>query len=575
MDRRKSNKLTTGRLIASLGSMKNLFSAEHDQEKVLLIRELSLRQLKSPSVLKKYHDILCFMQAYPGNTELLTIIDEELSGFTRRIETYRKIYGLDDDRLDDTGMVDTVIGYPYNYITAQWLVRNFGRDVDIDWNSYAEKESDPISGLLSLFALYLENDGIDDENISSEDWLDEARGDRLNSLAWLLGKIDSLNAPLSVKQYIYDSAELDLRWILGRSNATTTLAKKAMKNIFFHRTSLVKTKIDLRKSAGKSIPDLDLISAEDGEETINTLIKALLPRHRELYPATFANLSEVYETSPGRGLQIYILGMRPDDRMPLETNYSALLIKNGVPIGYGIAVLFFDRCEIAINVFDSFRSAEASMIFDHFLRVFYHHFGARTFIMRRWQVGFENEEGLKSGSFWFYYKMGFRPMDKRIDGIARIEARRIKHDPAYRTDLKTLKKLATSDMLVDLRTRPRGTFRELQVTDIGIAVTRWVAKDYAGNSRRAQESAQKRAAIILGDPDQSGWNRSERLQFARWSPLIAIIPEMNSWSHSEIEMLLEIIRAKAGVVEKEYVRLLQNHPRLESSLSLVARRGSH
>src|SRR3989304_2951445 len=110
--------------------------------------------------------------------------------------------------------------------------------------------------------------------------------------------------------------------------------------------------------------------------------------------------------------------MRPLDRMPLEVNYSALLMKNGVPIGYGIAVLFFDQCEIAINVFDTFRSAEASVIFDHFFRVFYHHFGGRAFLMRRWQVGYENEEGLQSGSFWFYFKLGFRPIDPKTNALA-------------------------------------------------------------------------------------------------------------------------------------------------------------
>lgn len=515
------------------------------------------------------------MQAYPGNSVLLEMVDRELGEFDRRIEFFRQLNGADDDRLEDAGMVDTSIKYPYSYPMACWLEENFGRDVDIDWDDFSSREDDPLSGLLNLFALYAENDGVDDEGLTTEDWIDEALGAEKTSLKWLLDRFDSLDASLQVKQHIYDGAEIGLNWLLGRSRAARTLAKIAPKKIFYHKSDLKKARIDLRRSTRKARPDLRLLTSGKGEFIINRLTSALLPRHRELYPTTYANPSEVYVTSPGRGLEIFILGMRTDDRMPLETNYSAMLVKNGVPIGYGIAVLFFERCEIAINVFDTFRSGEASVIFDHFLRVFYHHFGGRAFIMRRWQVGHENEEGLQSGSFWFYYKLGFRPIDAGVAELAREEMEKIGRDRTYRCDLKTLKRLALSDLVVDLRPRPRPKFKELSVSDIGIALTRYIAANFAGDGLRAGRVFSRNVRKALGNLVLSRWTRSERLQFERWCPLIGMIPDLSGWKQRDKRDLLRLIKSRGGLREREYVRRLQSHKRLKAAFTYVAEQGSH
>lgn len=569
------NKLTTKSLIESLIGLKHLFSPSANARKLEILKELSIRAIPGPRDLVNYHDILCFMQACPANALLLRMVDGEFDDFSHRIAHFREVNGPEDDRINDFGMVNTVIRYPYNYLMARWLVGNYGADVDIDWDDYNTKEEDPLSGLLSIFALHAENDGVDDEDLSTEDWINEARDPSQTSLAWLLGKIDSLDASSSIKQNIYDSAEIGLCWNLGESAAARTLARKKSGEIFFQRRDLKKSSLDLRKSHRKARPALELLKGRQGAAVLDRLVAALLPRHRELYPVLYGNPSEVYRTSPGRGIKIYIAGMRPDDRMPLEANYSALLVKNGVPIGYGIAVLFFERCEIAINVFDTFRSGEASVIFDHFLRVFYHHFGGRAFLMRRWQVGHENDEGLQSGSFWFYYKLGFRPISKDVADLATEEMRKIMHDRSYRTDIRTLKKLALSDLLVDFRPKPKGPFSELKVSDIGIALTRYIAFEFRGDSAKASRDLRRKVADALGMKDLHRWSRSEKLHLGRWSPLLGLIPDLGSWSRREKSDLIRIIRSRADIREIDYVRLLQRHGRLQKAFIQIAASGSH
>lgn len=573
MARRVTATVKTNDLIESLTGFKSLFSLSDAKRKIAIIEKLRARNIKNPQSLIEYHDTLCFLQAYPDNPLLLKIVDNELANFAGRVEYFREVKGPDDDRIDDTGMVDTIIHYPYNIHMARWLLDNYGPSVDIDWDDYAEKEDDPISGMLNMFALYMENDGVDDEDLTSEDWIAKAKGSGHTSLSWLLERIKSLQAPFEIKQHLYDNSELTLSWHLGRTGAARTLAKNPCRRIYFQKKPMKKQKIDLKKSLRKATPALSLLSAKAGSEVIDRLIRAQLPRHRELYPVLYANPAEVYLTSPGRGLEIFILGMRADDRMPLETNYSALLIKNGVPIGYGIAVILFERCEIAINVFDTFRSGEASLIFEHFFRVFYHHFGGRAFLMRRWQVGHENEEGLQSGSFWFYFKLGFRSIDSRANELARAEWSKIRQDKSYRTDIKTLKKLALSDMVIDLRPNVDKPYEELLVSSIAFALTHRIAEKYNGDGRKAESDSMRSMKRVLGLDNLKSWTASEKLQFRRWSPILASIPDFSTWRTTERKRLLRIIRSKAAIREKNYVEFLQKHRRLRNALMDLAAGG--
>jgi len=556
----------TKSLIAQLSALKFSFSRSDAGLKADLIEALSKRKVAPAASLIEYHETLCFMQAYPDDKRISQLVDRELTEFMGRVDEFKR-RNLASIALDDTGMAGTMINYPYNLFMARWLVENHGAAVDIDWDDYNEKSGDPLSGILPLLALYPENDGIDDEDLATTDWIKLAGGKR-NSLRWLIERLDSLEISPDVRNYIYDNSELSLKWRLGSTKCARTLAKIPPEYISYQRRPLKKERIDLHRSVRRAAPELKLLPREIALETIQTLIRALLPRHRELYPATFANPDEVYVTTPGRGLDIYILGMLPTRRMPLESNYSALLVKNGVPIGYGISVVFFDRCEIAINVFDSFRAGEAGMIFEHFVRLFYHHFGARDFLMRRWQVGYENEEGIKSGSFWFYYKLGLRSLDLKIDEMASQEWQKISSDRGYRTSAKTLKRLARSDMHISPGNINRKAYSELAVTKLGFAVTKMVAEKFAGDRQAALEwsiSKVKRAGI-----SSANLNRLEKIQYRRFSPLLALIDDLDNWTAGEKSLLLRVIRAKAASREIEYIRLLQKHSRFKAALEKLA-----
>jgi len=559
-------------LIDLLADLKFRFSAAEAVSKAAIISEIMNSNIPAPRLLEKYHETLCFMQAYPDNVNLLRLVDSELKSFHRRVINIRSSRGQ-ANALDDTGIVGTVINYPYNLRTVRWLLTRYDSALEIDWDDYDEKSGDPLAGLLPLFALYPENDGIDDEDLGTVDWIRMASGsqkssDKRNLLSWLAGRLDRLGVPLEIQQYIFDNAELSLKWNLGATRGSRTLARIQPQSIYYQRAPLKKAKIDLHVSIRKKPPEMKLLPRGRAEEMIETLIFALLPRHRELYPATFANPEEVYITSPGRGMDIYFFGMLPQYRMPMESNYAALIIKNGVPIGYGISIMFFERCEIAINVFDSFRSGEAAAIFEHFVRVFYHHFGGRDFLMRRWQLGYENDEGIKSGSFWFYYKLGLKSIDSKIDRLAQDEWEKIMADKKYRTSEKILKKLALSDMYIAPGQRAPKPFKELRVTELAFAVTRMAAQRFAGDRQQALRYALSKVKASGLAPGRL--SSQERLQFERFAPLLALIEDLPSWSRAEKRGLLEIIKSKAETREIKYIRNLQKHRRLRMAFDKIA-----
>jgi len=61
------------------------------------------------------------------------------------------------------------------------------------------------------------------------------------------------------------------------------------------------------------------------------------------------------------------------------------------------------------------------LIYAEFMRAMHHLAGARYFYIIPYGMGVDNEEALRSGAFWFYRKMGFRPTNPDIEALARSE----------------------------------------------------------------------------------------------------------------------------------------------------------
>ena len=78
--------------------------------------------------------------------------------------------------------------------------------------------------------------------------------------------------------------------------------------------------------------------------------------------------------------------------------------------------------------------------------------------------------------------------------------------------------------------------------------------------------------MLLGLRSLDGWDRGQRLMLQRWAPLVGVLPGVARWSAAERSALVEVVRAKGGRRESDYVRRFDGHRRLRQAVTALARR---
>jgi hypothetical protein len=295
-------------------------------------------------------------------------------------------------------------------------------------------------------------------------------------------------------------------------------------------------------------------------------------RHRELHAFSYANPDDVLVAEPGRGLRIGLVGILPEYRFPFETFYGYLVLRNGVPVGYGGVWHLFGTLWFGINIFESFRGGESSFIATQVLRVFRHALGVREVLLEPFQVGQDNPEALESAAFYFYYRLGFRPLDPALGRLADRENEKRARDPAYRSPLRVLKRLAHAEMHLDLARGQGAPGTRLKAAYLAALVTRHIARHFGGDRRRAVAAIPRQVAHALGLRRWTTWRREEREAFERLSLLAAVIPGLGRWPAAAKRELARAFRAKGARSEIGYARRLDAHLLVRRSLEALVRR---
>ncbi|MBU0753979.1 MAG: hypothetical protein KJ645_02495 [Planctomycetes bacterium] len=556
---------TTRGKIQHLEKLKNRFSPEEREVKFALLASLRKAEIDEPRWLIRYHELLLFIRAYPDDRAVFGLACRECAEFGRRVDALCALDPQYEDPLFDSGITRTRLTYWYDYSTADWLVKWYRDALEINWEEF--ENTDKLETLVHLLASWVENDGLDLANISTQEWIKLAKGGASKSdLRWLLESLKKLKVPYLVRANLFDTLELPVIWELGDSKAARTHTRVPFEKPFFHSDPLVRKLKDFNKEVNRPLPEMKPQDLKTGRMLIKTVRSALSVRHRSLYPVEQGNPNEVLAADCGRGYRLVILGILPEHRMPIESTYGGLLTKNGFVIGYAVGTLLFDMVEIAVNIFDTWRGGEAAYIFAQFIRIFRSHFGCRRIKLVRYQVGHENDEGLKSGSFWFYYKQGFVPKDPEVRKLAEKELRKIKKNPAYRTPIPILKKLAVSDHYYAIKGKPLPIPEDFPLAELSLAVTRMVAERFDGDRKKALKSCALKTAKALGCSRWTAWSKDEKEWFMRLSVIVSMIPDLKTWPGEEKKSLADLMRAKGAAEEAVYARLLSKHKKFHKAL---------
>jgi len=550
--------------LRELQALRLRFDPEARARRLELLRALRRIRLTSARDVSDFHELLCFARAYPDGPELLAEVETQLGGFARRADLRRRRRAL-----EDSGIAGTEIRFRFFWPMARWLCRRWPDRLRVDWARFSRKRD--LEKILPFLVSYSETPALDELALSPREWLEKLRAPGETDAAFLVRRFEALAAEDSLREALYDRHDPALRLRPGPDTPSRTRAFVPLAPTVFQSAPLATGRPDLAREAARVRLRVRVAPPELAQRLIDLAHESMVTRSRDLDVFSNADPRDVRLVDCGDGLSFACFGARPERRLLLESVYGFLTLKNGVPIGYVLTAALFGSAEIAYNVFDSFRGAEAAHVFARVLAMTRRLFGARTFSIDPYQLGgLGNTEGLRSGAWWFYYKLGFRPRDPDVKRVLRGELARMKADPRHRSDAATLGRLASAHLHFSPGAPSATTLGELSPGETGLRVARLLAERWGSDRERGLRECSREGARRLRLRSLAGWSAGERLWWRRWSPLLALLPEIERWNAAERRAAVEVIRAKGGVRESDFVRALAAHRRLQRGIRQLA-----
>src|SRR6266567_2387879 len=381
---------------------------------------------------------------------------------------------------------------------------------------------------------------------------------------------------------------------------------------FFHRSPLIARRdISLTRELSSPPIPIEKLSRAQAETILDLARETSAVRYRELHGFTYGDPRRVLKADLGRGTQVFVTGVPPENRLPLRAYHAALIFKNGVPVGYFEGLSICERMESGFNLYYTFRDGETAWLYARILRLMRQLVGVTVFSIEPYQIGHENEEGIESGAFWFYRKLGFRPVRPELMELTLSEEQKIATKRDYRTSARTLRRLAAGHMLFELDVSgsyasdlplPMGEGRgdgakrrdqkergggspgsliphpsplpegervsewdHFAVRNLGLAVQRRMSQEFNSEGARIRAASVKLVKRALGLRSDR-WREGELNALENLALVLAMIPGIERWSGDEKQLAAQIIRAKGRGDEARYLRLIQQHTKLRAGI---------
>jgi hypothetical protein len=554
----------TNKALADLDQLKRRFGSGDGQlRRALTI--LSKSQLSEADSLIRFHETLLFLRAYPPSVKVLRQVESILRSFEQRTAQLVGA-GADPSALDNpevSGIAGGSVTSNFSYAIVRWLVEKFPRQLSIDWDWF--DEGDRFGATMPRFLPLLEDDAMVEAHVPFPEWLDAARG-RQNEVAWIIRRFESLTMSDRRKAELYDALKLHITWDFGFRSSRTGMRHSARKTFIHDEPLIQRREISLAGELNSRPISVERLSRVEGEEILDLARETSAVRYRELHGFTYGDSRRVLKADLGRGTEAFVMGVPPENRLPLRAYHAALIFRNGVPVAYFEGLSICERMESGFNLYYTFRDGETAWLYARILRLMRQLLGVIVFSIDPYQVGHENEEGIESGAFWFYRKLGFRPVKPELMKLTESEERRVAENPRHRTSARILRKLAAGHMLFDLPgSHSLKQWDRFEARNIGLALQRRMAREFGGDPGKIRDYSLEFVTRAL-DLDTGLGNEPQKCAFQNLSLVFAMIPKIAKWGPSEKALAARIIRAKANADEALYLKLMQRHTRLRDAL---------
>lgn len=478
-----------------------------------LLARLATTRFDDAHSLIRLHETLLFLCAYPPGAESARLAAELLAAFPSRLA------GLQTDlspfeEAEVSGIAGSTVSAVYSYEVARSLALRYGAAIDIDWDWCPDV--DRLGPLLSVAVPPAREEWPVEAHPPLRQWVESLKPPNRTALEWLLARLAALPVSDRQRAALYDAASLLLTFRIGNSAASRSLARLADAETFLHTQPLLPRRaVSLESEFALPPIPIERLSLPEARRALDLIVDTSAVRYRQLYGFSHPDLRRVFRARPGRGLDIIWFGVPPASRLPLRAYHAGMYFKNGVPAGYIEVLSFLERAEIGFNLYYTFREGETAWIYAQLLRLCRQTLGVTRFALDPYQIGYENQEGIASGAFWFYRKLGFRSVDPALRKLTAAEERRIAADSAYRTPAHILRKLATRPMIYEPPGATHGEWDSFHIRNLALA--RWppslrrafaplraakLGPDEARYLRLMQQDPKLRAALLrLGSVD--------------------------------------------------------------------------
>ena len=543
--------------LAALEQVRTSFGGDAAATKLALLAALEHARLRSAAAVERLHEALSFLRAYPDNAAVLAQVERMLARFHRRADLRAHRTAL-----ADSGIAGTAIHYRFFAPTALWLARRWPERLRLD-------RSDPepaarIANSLPLLVTPAEAAWLKESGLSAYAALERLRAPGETDAAFMVRRIEALPGDAFTREAFHDAIDMAYRLDPGPDTPSRTRAHWPDAPAAFQREPLRRGRPDLAEQIALAPRSVTELVPREGARLIELARGVMITRARDLDAFAYGDPRDVRLVDDGGGLAFMVNGVIPGRRALVMAMYGFLTLKNGVPVGYGQVDLTGRAAALSFNTFATFRGGEAAWTFARLLAMVRHVFGAESFSLEPYQLGDHNAEGIASGAWWFYQKLGFRPRAPGALAIMRDELARMKANPHHRSERATLRRLAKWHLFYDLD--PRKPVPLPDTARPGERVAHALAHRGGSDRARAIRECRREALALLGMKTLKGWTADERLAWDRWAPLVVSIGGLGHWSAAEKRALARIVRAKGGRRESDYVALFAAHRRLERDL---------
>jgi hypothetical protein len=511
-------------LLDRLDEWKRRFEPDSAARLESLLGAVARRRFSDPADLIRLHETLLFLRAYPLSEEVSRRADEILAGFAERVRRA----GLADDEAFEvpevSGIAGTSLCGVFTYEAACRLSARYPADIEIAWDRH--DEIDRMGPVLARIVPLLDEEWPVEAHAPFREWIAAAHRDDGTDLAWLLGRLAGLEISGRERSDLYGSMNLPLLWTFRAGSGSRSGARlPGRARPFRHTGPLIRrSEVSLAEELDGAPLPVTRLSKRAARRAIDLIHDTSASRYRELYGFNHPDEDRVWQADAGRGNEIVWFGVPPEWRLPLRAYHGGMFFKNGVPAGYVEVLSLCERAEVGFNLYYTFREGESAWFYARLLKLCNQMLGVTCFSVDPYQIGHENEEAVASGAFWFYRKLGFRPVEPEAAALTAREERRMAAKPGYRSGKRTLEKLAAGSVIYEGPGSEPGAWDRFAIRNLGFAAQR---------------------------PGSAGKGLARVLSLS---------------SDVALAEVAEAMQAKYGEDEADYLRLMQSMPRLRAAV---------